>query len=174
MLLVFGPRGSIDFSRYTRWMFVWNYTDLVKKRYVSPAAYHGKKDFGAGDEDAFKCPSCSRVLPFAIVEADHIVPRAKLKYKLDLSAWHSVSFIQRSGQYTFRSEGAIDGIIYDKGEMRIKTIFFSTNRDRPEIKFKTSRTGSWGPIHRVQNVIENDIENLQLLCGFCNRSKGGR
>ncbi len=122
-------------------------------------------DFGAGAEAAFTCPGCDRTLPAVLFHLDHIYPRAR----------YALTNFQNIGDDFF--------VLLDPNlnvRNRSSGQFLSQNRPRQAQAvggYVNIRTSPYVDDTRPVNAVaiwENDLNNLQFLCGICNTSKGPR
>ena len=185
MLVVHGPTGSINWG-YTSTFLRNNYADFVYYYHngvVPRDAQEEWRNFGAGMEPIFTCPMCNRTLPLALGEVDHRQPKSTLI--VDRVAVGDT--ITRAGnRYSVPANGSITTInvtspkiVERRFEVRADGCLYltaSTVADmaapllpgrRRVVTYHTTGTP-------LSVLARNDLHNLQLLCGWCNRSKGNR
>lgn len=170
MILLIGPWGRVDFGR-TSLYFRANIEDLLQYL-VRDSMELMDFDFGIGDEPAFRCCECHRFTPLITGSVDHVIPRTRLMQNV---------------HYITRGQGEVfDSVNYSRGMIDI--------HERGKVYLISSSNGSIGvyDYRLVENdeeevimqvngreiplkkALENDMNNLQLMCHFCNSRKGNR
>lgn len=173
MLLIHGSEGGIGWGK-TSTFFKNNYIEFLKIRSRNRPPGDGTwKDFGAGSEPTFVCGNCRRGLPVTLSEVDHQTAKTLL---IPIVSQRKGAIVKSGFSYTFPKTGTVETVDVTLGHIQRRnykiegTIFklakgttTSPNRD---VYFPTGSS--------LHNVCKNDVDNLQLLCSYCNRSKGAR
>lgn len=180
MLLLHGPRGSVDWGN-TSTFFRNNISSFVALNRTGVIPYPPQDDwvdFGAGKEPTFLC-RCNRRLPLIVGDSDHIQPKSGLVARVDAN----VMAITRIGEiYTFPTEGVMATIQTDGGEIVLRRFKVQPGVQGPEMRISSNPVPSlltpyqgtyFNPV-KLQNVVTNDIDNLRMLCRYCNTSRGNR
>ncbi len=174
MLLAIGTQGGVSW-RMTREIFVRDYYDLVKIRKYNISQFAGRRDFGAGYEFSFRCNMCYRVLPMAIVEADHIIPRTNINI-IESKKGDKITrtYTRTRKNYNVPEKGKIDLILIGSTSYDLHTGDFEcfNNNNVYTINIEVCKK-TFNQLN-LMSVLQNDIDNLQLLCSHCNRAKGRR
>lgn len=165
MILLVGPRGSVEFAK-TSFFFRANIDALMP--YLDRQINYEWYDFGIGRERAFRCCGCKRYVPLFTGTVDHVVPKSLLTVDcvdqigtLHNSVVYKNGIVQicRRGKYYLIEKSS--SIIYsDSYSIGLKHGKYTLEIDGQSISLK--------------DALENDMENLQLMCGFCNSLKGNR
>lgn len=169
MMIVLRTRGTLDVN-VTQLIFRHNWEHFAMRRGVNV----GKQNFGAGYEFAFTCVKCKRVLPLALSEADHIIPKISLTKMIEEDRFSShCGFYQPPGssQYKISRTGTLDFFFANDYSLspiqeRQKYEVDITNQS---IKLETAN-GNFSI--NIDQMLKNDIDNLQVLCPICNKVKG--
>lgn len=162
MILLVGTWGGVYFSS-TSLFFRTNIDDL--SRYLIRTVEHGTFDFGRGEERAFRCCSCRRFTPLITGSVDHVIPRSNLL----------VNYVHRHGElydsvvYKFGMayvciHGKLQLVFKQDGSTGIYDYFINENE-------QLCVNGHAIPL---KTALENDMQNLQLMCCYCNSFKGNR
>ncbi len=163
MILLIGPWGGVGFNS-TSLYFRTNIDDLA------PHLIHDVEyryfDFGIGEERAFRCRNCRRFTPLIPGSVDHIIPRSTL----------TVQYVRRAGElydsvtYSHGTAKVCIGgklqLIY-KQDGSIGTYDYEVNEEEELLSVN-------GHVIPVRTALENDMQNLQLMCCYCNSFKGNR
>lgn len=185
MILIHGPTGGIDW-RYTSTFLRNNYADFLhvfRTGQIPQRAQDAWINFGAGNEPIFTCPICNRMLPLAIAEVDHVVPKSTLTATVLPGA---NTILLNNNRYTFPNSGDIWTIDVTK-PIPVEKRFQIRNDGCLYLSHSPSNTLRQPLINGRNRVVaylrtgtplsvvaRNDVSNLQLLCSSCNRSKGNR
>src|SRR5690606_27769182 len=70
----------------------WQDTTKYVKRNAGHFGNVQDKNFGTGNEPAFRCPGCRRWIPVVLGTVDHIVPKSVLKTHFDLTGKNAPEF----------------------------------------------------------------------------------
>lgn len=131
----------------------WTHTRAMIIDYYPNFFSDGMFDYGAGAEHFAACPGCNRKLPLVLFHLDHILSRSRYAVS-NMGMMANDRFViidsdcDRAGTDTTAS--ALGGIVtISSGPMFNRKIGLSQAKD----------------------VWENDLRNLQFLCGHCNTSK---
>jgi len=125
-------------------------------------------DFGAGNENTAVCPGCNRRLPSACMHLDHILSQNR----------HTVSIAQSDDLHLYSS--VVPNVLSDTfvgqfngGVGRIFRLIPEVETGRPR---RASRGGTYEMVTSIHtaDLWKNDLENIQLICGSCNSTKGDR
>ncbi len=132
--------------------------DTTRELIINNPAYFsdGNRDYGAGSEPFATCAGCSRQLPMIIFHLDHIQSQAR----------YAVSNMGIKANDAF--------------------VILDNDCDKAGPDVQASATGGvvritsgsiYAPRVGLSQAIEvwrSDLNNLQLLCGHCNTSKGAQ
>jgi 5-methylcytosine-specific restriction endonuclease McrA len=163
MMLIHGPMGSINWQ-YTSAFYRNNWGIFCE--YLSNSAGQHWTNFGAGSELTFTCVKCNRTLPLAISEADHVIAKSTLSVRVV----NTLTEIRITGtHYQFPSNGTTWAININTAEPKVAE--FKVEQGMFYLK---QANGDYFSTGTLLNAAQNNIENLQLLCAYCNRSKGNR
>lgn len=189
MILVHGPTGGINWA-YTSKFLKNNFSDFLiwlRGDKIPDVARDEWKDFGAGNEPVFACPQCQRRLPLALAEVDHVTPKSTLTGNVDDNLLEGTGPVKVSNVYLFPRKGILNTINVNDPAPKIRgymikpdgSLYLRATVDPPggrvvappgrRIVQAYMSTGT-----PLSVVVRNDVENLQLLCSYCNRAKGNR
>ena len=138
-----------------------------------------KINFGIGAESAYKCPGCGRTLPVMIFHLDHIYPRSRYA-QINLGTISDANFVLLTPYMTQRNKSG--------GQFQDSSLGLGGEAAESEHEGKFGgRAQAYGGYVQVQvgalynpkvtnvnasTIWENDLRNLQFLCGHCNTTKG--
>ena len=170
MILLVGPEGGLDFGK-TSFFFRANIEDLLDYLIRGNSMELDEFDFGVGPEPAFRCCGCHRFTPLITGSVDHVIPRTSLLSKTKIVS--RVGEIYDSVQYKW-------GYIYIRREGKVHLINAAeSNIDIYDYELESNDEGEVfmqvaGMEFPLEKVLENDMQNLQLMCHYCNSRKGNR
>lgn len=185
MVLIHGPHGSINWN-YTSTFLRNNYSDFLRAMHNMPLPQRAQedwRDYGAGSEPTFICLNCNRVLPLALGEVDHKVAHSTLLARIDAAA-NDITLHGTS--YSFPQNGVVRTISVADGFAAVRRftikqdgLFYLASvlapaQPAPAIPGRQMVIPFYATGTPLSVVARNDVVNLQLLCAYCNRSKGNR
>lgn len=180
--VVIGPGGGLDFAKTS--MFIRsNFDQMLQFKLINqPSVFF---DFGPGAERAFQCPDplCQRHFPAQTATVDHCIAQANLLHAVhylggirEMQLSHNRFDIGESGDINVVYHSPTGNLTsnihpqlydYDNGNKRI-SIYSQIGRGAWAQRTYTCQNVP------VVNILANIIENLQLMCHFCNARKGNR
>lgn len=174
MLLIVGPNGGLVWDT-TQTMVRHNW-EFCRRRIGSDAENTPTRMFDSPyNWETFKCAGrCGgRILPIDIADVDHVQAKSTFTWNTVTQTGTVPAFTsQNSGNHwIIATFGAIPVRIVNTGgsEHWMYEVHPDINHVRVRIR-ETDRVVLW----TIHDVLANNLDNLQLLCPPCNRSKGNR
>lgn len=168
MLLVIGPGGGLNWVA-TQTMVRHNWQAFLKRRNADTGGAPASSNFGSPYLwETFVCGGrCGgRILPIDIADVDHIAPKSLFTWVFTTN--QNPSFQTQNGSnWMISNNGSIHAINYNTlNECDLYYMYKDNNTIT--IQLDSSRKKDY----RIKDILTNNIDNLQLLCPPCNRSKG--
>ena len=141
--------------------------DNTRTTTVTSAAFSmAPVDFGVGPEHSAICPGCNRRLPTFCMHLDHILPQARHTQSLampgqELALHSSIHPHAVSTAYVGKLNGGLANISI-LGALS-QSLRLTVQIPRIPLNVINTRT-----------LWENDLNNLQFICGGCNSRKGNK
>jgi 5-methylcytosine-specific restriction endonuclease McrA len=142
----------------------------------------GQDDFGIGNENQALCPGCGRTLPTATMHIDHI--RSKAQHQLQIAAAGTlVTLLDNTAPHAVSTRFAATcngGVVTIVGLSAPPAGAGPVHGAQARRSARLEAAGPYGRALQVRFTVstdvawENDLENLQWLCGGCNTAKGPR
>ncbi|WP_297122017.1 HNH endonuclease signature motif containing protein [uncultured Enterobacter sp.] len=172
MLVFAGPDGGVSWG-ITQTMVRHNWSFLLK-RMTSDGENTPNGTFGSPFSwETFKCGGrCGgRVLPIDIADVDHILPKFYMPFSIveqnDMLTIPCFSTPDKGNKWIIASYGAITVASTSTADVKNRKYHIKRRVNKMVVELDT-RTVEWD----INNVLINNVDNLQLLCPPCNRSKG--
>jgi 5-methylcytosine-specific restriction endonuclease McrA len=161
MLLLIGPNGGISWDNTQT--FVRHNIHAVLKRRQKIQPTHSETFGSVHLWETFKCDGrCGgRILPIDIADVDHIAPKSNFNWKFirqnALKFQDCFACKDKTGHmWAIMDKGTINCISTSHKEVSKPIEYYAADEDH------------------IFLDIENNVDNLQLLCPPCNRSKGAK